>query len=62
LTASLAADRNIDYTRENRIRALMARSQGSRAISSYSADRPSNGRQYGCCVAKKKFELVGLLH
>jgi hypothetical protein len=31
LTAVLAADRNIHYSRENRFRALMARSQGSRA-------------------------------
>ena len=31
LTAALAADRNIDYSRENRFRALMPRSQGPRA-------------------------------
>src|ERR1700692_2888244 len=31
LTAVLAADRNINYSRENRFRALMARSQGPRA-------------------------------
>jgi hypothetical protein len=33
LTAVLAADRNINYSRENRFRALMARSQGPREYS-----------------------------
>jgi hypothetical protein len=48
--AVLAADRNIDYSRENRLRALMAGSQGPRANihcrAAGSHDRSANGRRY----------------
>jgi hypothetical protein len=59
-TAVLAADRNINYSRENRSRALMARSQGPRANIQLQC---RSSKASGADIAlQKNTSLVGLPH
>jgi hypothetical protein len=60
-TAVLAGDRNINYSRENRSRALMARSQGPRANIQLQR-RSSKASGADIALRKDTFELVGLPH